>query len=185
MVYASEDLQNEHKGVLFGLKILEEMVRLQKENQSLAIEDARGIVQFLQLFADKCHHGKEEQMYFPSLEAVGVGNQKGPIGQMLLEHIEGRKYIAQMAQAVDGSFKADDFARGAMDYITLMRDHIEKENTVLFPMGDKLLPADKQAQLLHAFETFEEEVMGPGTHEKLHGMLNQFEEKYLKKPDSM
>ncbi|NLC93837.1 MAG: hypothetical protein GX677_10380 [Treponema sp.] len=62
----------------------------------------------------------------------------------------------------------------------MMRAHIEKENKVLFPMGDKLLPMNEQEHLLTQFEEFEEEVMGKGTHEKLHETLHRLEKKYLK-----
>lgn len=61
-----------------------------------------------------------------------------------------------------------------------MRSHINKENRVLFPLGDKIIPIDEQKLLLNQFEEFEEKVMGKGTHEKLHGLLHNFEIKYLK-----
>lgn len=181
MTYASEDLRNEHEGILFGLKILEQMVKTEKETGQLDVKDIDDMVHFLQLFADKCHHGKEEGLMFPAMEAVGIPNERGPIGQMLLEHNEGRKYIAEMRASIDnGALQTGRFTEAATGYIQLMRAHIEKENTVLFPMGDQMLPQDKQIQLLQQFEEFEEEVMGKGTHDKLHETLHRFEEKYLK-----
>ena len=72
------------------------------------------------------------------------------------------------------------FVENAENYIELLRNHIDRENTVLFPMGDKLLAKNIQEELLEKFEVFEEEVMGKGTHEKLHAMLHKFEKKYLK-----
>jgi len=61
----------------------------------------------------------------------------------------------------------------------LLREHIQKENTVLFPMADRILPDDRQQQLLEQFETFEEEVIGKGIHERLHETLHKLGEKYL------
>jgi len=66
-----------------------------------------------------------------------------------------------------------------MNYINLLRNHINKENKVLFPIGDKKIPQDVQAQLLESFEKFETAVMGVGTHDKLHDLLHKFEKKYL------
>jgi hemerythrin-like domain-containing protein len=181
MKYASEDLRNEHEGILFGLKILEQMVKREKDTGQLDGKDMDDIVHFLQVFADKCHHGKEEGLMFPAMEAVGIPNGGGPIGQMLFEHTEGRKYIAEMRASIDnGALQASKFTEAAAGYTYLMRAHIEKENTVLFPMGDRMLPQDVQKQLLRQFEEFEEEVMGKGTHDKLHETLHRFEEKYLK-----
>ncbi len=181
MKYASEDLRNEHEGVLFGLDILEEMANTVKQSRAVDPKDIDDMVNFLRLFADKCHHGKEENLMFPAMEMVGIPNKGGPIGQMLIEHNQGRQYIAEMEASISsGILHADRFTEAATGYINLMRAHIEKENTVLFPMGDKMLPMNEQEHLLNQFEVFEEEVMGKDTHEKLHETLHRFEKKYLK-----
>ncbi|AGA69003.1 hypothetical protein Desdi_1510 [Desulfitobacterium dichloroeliminans LMG P-21439] len=181
MMYASEDLRDEHKGILFGLEILEQMVNTFKLSGTVDTKDIDEMVHFLRLFADKCHHGKEEGLMFPAMEKVGIPNERGPIGQMLVEHNQGRQYIAEMGKSTENSSSLGNlFTEAATGYINLMRAHIEKENSVLFPMGDQKIPMDVQTQLLVQFEEFEEEVMGEGTHEKLHETLHKFEEKYLK-----
>ena len=181
MKYASEDLRNEHEGVLFGLEILEQISNTAMKSNSADIRDINDMINFLRLFADKCHHGKEENLLFPAMEKVGIPNEGGPIGQMLAEHNQGRQLIAEMGASVtDSVLQAKRFAQASTGYINLMRAHIEKENKVLFPMGDKLLPMNEQEHLLTQFEEFEEEVMGKGTHEKLHETLHRLEKKYRK-----
>jgi len=180
MTYASQDLINEHEGILFGLKILDKMRGMIGTKERLDPLDAGEMVEFFKLFADKCHHGKEEGLLFPEMEKAGIKNAGGPIGQMLAEHVEGRKHVSRMAGAFEGNrFDAESFANAASDYILLLRSHIEKENQVLFPMGDKAIPIEIQNELLEKFEKHEEEVMGRGTHEKLHELLRRFEKKYL------
>lgn len=181
MKYASEDLLNEHEGILFGLRILEKITELLKKGKKIEKKEISEIVNFFKLFADKCHHGKEEGLLFPAMENVGIKKENGPIGQMLVEHSTSRKYIFQMTEAHEfKTFDKELFIKSASQYILLLRSHIEKENTILFPMGDKLIPRDQQKKLLELFEKHEEEVMGKGTHEKLHEMLNVFQKKYLK-----
>jgi hemerythrin-like domain-containing protein len=34
---------------------------------------------FLKEFADRCHHGKEEDFLFPALEKAGIKKEGGPI----------------------------------------------------------------------------------------------------------
>lgn len=180
MIYASEDLINEHKGILTGLNILEKMAESLKDNKHVELEDIKEMVNFIKIFADKCHHGKEEGLLFPAMEKAGIKNENGPIGELLAEHVIGRKHVAQMLESLEGElFKTDDFIQAATDYVTLLRAHIIKENTEVFPMGDKLIPPEEQKQLLEQFEEFEETVMGKGTHEKLHEMLHQFKNKYM------
>jgi len=179
MKYASEDLKNEHEGILFGLKILEKMVKGLQEGKTIPIEDMKDMTQFLQLFADKCHHGKEEGLMFPAMEKAGIPNAGGPIGEMLSEHEQGRKYIKSMKESVEQSaLDKNKWTQNAIDYIKLLRTHIDKENKILFPLADQKIPMEKQAQLIELFEEHEETVMGKGTHEKLHEMLHQFKKKY-------
>lgn len=180
MNYASSDLKNEHEGILYGLKILERMVLLLKNNENIETDDFRNMIDFFKLFADKCHHGKEENLFFPELEKAGIQNQNGPIGEMLIEHAEARKYIAQISESLGENFiKKDEFIANASNYIELLRAHINKENTILFPLADTKIPAVKQTELLTLFEEFEETVMGIGTHERLHKVLHRYDEKYL------
>ncbi len=180
MKRASEDLVNEHEGILFGLRILEKMRERLEGSGTADMGDLKDMVNFLRLFADKCHHGKEEGLLFPAMEKVGIPREKGPIGQMLYEHQVGRQYIAEMSNALgEDVVERKAFADSAERYIGLLRSHIEKENKILFPMGDQRIAEADQERLIEAFEQFEEEVMGPGTHERLHKMLQTFEEKYL------
>jgi len=46
-----------------------------------------------------------------------------------------------------------------------LRSHIVKENTVLFPIADKMIAIEEQKEMLVSFEDYKEKVMGKGTHE--------------------
>ncbi|NMB63505.1 MAG: hypothetical protein GYA16_01410 [Spirochaetes bacterium] len=101
MNYASEDLIQEHEGILYGLQILEKMVERYNRTKSINVDEVNEIINFFKLFADKCHHGKEEGLLFPEMEKAGIPKENGPIGQMLYEHDEGRKYIKSMEEGLD------------------------------------------------------------------------------------
>ena len=180
MTYASEDLRTEHVAIMQGLDILEQMVKALKKKGTLDTLDTNDMMNFLHLFADKCHNGKEEGIMFPAMETAGISSEKGLIGQLLHEHTQGRQFVANIGASVqNGALNQAEFAEAATAYISLMRTHIKKENDVLFPMGDKALPSKEQAQLLTQFEIFEEEVIGEGVHERLHETLHRLEKKYL------
>ena len=68
----------------------------------------------------------------------------------------------------------------AMNYIKLLREHIEKENTVLFVIADSKIPEAKQAEMLKGFEEIEEKRVGHGKHEEFHKMLHSLRDEYLK-----
>jgi hemerythrin-like domain-containing protein len=105
------------------------------------------------------------------MEAHGIPNEGGPIGMMLAEHEEGRSYVRAMFEAVGKIEGGDPSAQAALfenakQYLRLLREHIQKEDDILFRMADEVIPEDEQRQLLKDFETHEAEEMGAGVHEK-------------------
>jgi hemerythrin-like domain-containing protein len=179
MSAAIDDLKHEHEAILFTLKVMERMIAKIRSGEVLEAGDPPAVLAFLREFADKCHHGKEEGILFPALEAAGVPREGGPIGQMLLEHEEGRGYIRRMAAALSGGGDLPAFAKEAEGYVDLLRRHIEKENAVLFPMGERALGEAALAAIAERFEEHEETVIGAGRHEELHAVLEGFEKRYM------
>ena len=177
---ASEDLRNEHELIIVTLHVLDQVVRQITQGEQVDVTDLQDIIGFLSEFADKCHHGKEEGFYFPALEKAGIPKEGGPIGVMLAEHDLGRSNIRQMRESVSGAnIDLQTFAQAAMSYTSLMSNHIEKENNVLFMMGDMRLPEETQKELLEKFEEHEKNVIGEGRHQELHALLEKLEQKYL------
>jgi hemerythrin-like domain-containing protein len=179
METASQDLIHEHRAILGALSVLEKMYEAAKNDKELAREDIEKIIEFLKVFADKCHHGKEEDFLFPALEEVGVKNQNGPLGVMLAQHKQGREFIQRMQESI-GSETIDKkaFIDSASSYVDLLRNHIEKEETILFPLGDAKFLKSKQQELLNDFDTLEKKVIGEGKHEEYHALLEKFKNKY-------
>ena len=58
-------------------------------------------------------------------------------------------------------------------YVKLLKEHITKEDNVLFAMADKILTAGDQTALSEAFEKAETDEMGEGTHEKYHQLAQE------------
>ncbi len=180
---ATADLMKEHEGISLMLTI---MTRVASAIQRGAVkqQDLDQIVEFLQGFADHCHHGKEERILFPELERLGIPRDGGPIGVMLLEHQVGREIIARMRQAVvryqgGETDAAADIAEEMQRYVSLLINHISKENNILFPMADRVLDARLDAEIAEKFETLEVEEIGEGQHEEYHRLLKQLKERYI------
>ena len=181
----TEELKQEHQGILLMLRVLDRVAAKIESGAKTEIDHLERMVEFLRVFADRCHHGKEEDLLFPAMEKAGIPRERGPIGVMLLEHEEGRGYIRAMVDALARNKKGEsvalqDFAKGARNYINLLTQHIQKEDQVLFPMGERVLPKEIQAKLAEGFEKIEMERIGAGTHEKFHKLLEELEKKYLK-----
>jgi hemerythrin-like domain-containing protein len=161
-------LSDEHRVIERVLVALEKLTSRPIKG---SFESWKKALDFLRHFADQCHHYKEEKVLFPALEEHGVPGDGGPVGMMLIEHEEGRSYVRGMAAALVQIEEGDPSAANALfenakNYLRLLREHIQKEDDILFRMADEVIPADEQKQLLKAFETHEAEEMGIGAHEK-------------------
>lgn len=181
---ATDQLIQEHQAVLLMLQILEAINSDLDRGIQPDADEMDSVIDFLKGFVDKCHHGKEEDILFPELEARSVPNTNGPIGVMLSEHQQGRVLIKGMAEALN-LFKAGlldsiskQFVPNSRQYTELLRNHIAKENQVLFKMADSLIDEADQNELYEKFEELENERMGPGQHEAYHHLLHKLAKKY-------
>ncbi len=161
-------LSAEHRVIERVLDAVEELTRRPVRG---SLEGWKKALDFIRNFADQCHHCKEEQVLFPALERHGIPKDGGPVGMMLTEHEEARSYVRGMAAAMAQIEAGETSATNALfdnakSYLRLLREHIQKEDDVLFRMADVVIPEGEQRQLLQSFEAHEAEEMGAGTHEK-------------------
>jgi hemerythrin-like domain-containing protein len=155
-------LKNEHRVIEHVLDCLERLADRCGIRGELDASSAREVIDFFQHFADRCHHAKEEQCLFPMLEAQSFPHVWGPTRVMLDEHEQGRRHLRDMAEAVEGAAAGNPlavqrFLRNAWAYICLLRQHIQKEDQVLFPLANRVLDAAEQQKLWASFDRLEEE----------------------------
>lgn len=116
-----------------------------------------GTIEFLRSFADRRHHGKEEQLLFPALARRGVPAQGCPIGGLTKEHEKGRAMVAEFADAIAAYETGEPSAkprlsaslRALADFYT---NHIWKEDQLLFPLALRLLTPEDNAELARDFK---------------------------------
>ena len=181
-------LTDEHRVIEVVLTCLEKITEEANSSGKLNEESATQAIDVIRTFADKCHHGKEENHLFATLVEKGVPKEGGPVGQMLVEHEQGRAFVKGMAdnipEAATGNSEAlRKFTQNSQGYVQLLRAHIQKEDGVLFPMANKILSEEDQVQLVKAFEVVESDHMGKGTHEKYLAIIASLAKKYSVKAE--
>jgi hemerythrin-like domain-containing protein len=144
---AIEVLDAEHRYILRVLDATEQAVARARAEQSADPAYFLQLAQFIEVFADGAHHAKEEDVLFRALEDFGLVADGGPIQCMLSEHVMGRDLRQRLATAARALAGGDRQALGelleaAAGYGELMRSHIRKEDVVLYPMAEQLLPED-------------------------------------------
>jgi hemerythrin-like domain-containing protein/uncharacterized protein (DUF2249 family) len=172
-------LKDEHTLILQALDALERKIAALEAGAAPDRAYFEKAVTFLRTFADQCHHGKEENLLFKTMVDQGFPLQGGPIAVMLSEHDTGRGFIRGLAEGAAGIGRdpaaAQQIIQNGRGYIRLLRAHIDKENTILFPMADSVLSPQDQAYLEKEFERFEAEETGAGVHEASLKLLEELQ----------
>jgi hemerythrin-like domain-containing protein len=163
-------LEEEHQfiqKVVGEIAVLVETLEVGKEVEEKTVQD---IVEFMRIFADKCHHGKEETHLFPALEKKGVPMRGCPLGALISEHQKGRGLVSQLAEATEAYITGSPMAKESLvkslrALTDLYPNHIWKEEYLAFPMADKILSAEEQRDLSEKFEMVEKEI-GLNVHQR-------------------
>jgi hemerythrin-like domain-containing protein len=181
---ATELLIQEHELIKQCLRIINIVCDKLESGEQVDSLHLEKIVTFIRNFADKYHHSKEEDILFDEMCKIGFSKESGPISVMLSEHDMGRKLVKEINNALELYQDGDKNATAvivemAQKYSTLLDQHIDKENKVLYPMADARLSQEQQKSMLEEFEKFEQQNLRPDKPEEFHKILNDLSAIYL------
>lgn len=175
---ATDILMQEHRLIEQVLDCLEEKACRLEDGEEISADFFIAAADFVAGFADGGHHRKEEDILFPAMTERDMPGDSGPVAVMLQEHEEGRRFTAGFRAAAeqmrDGDSVASmDVVRNALDYVNLLREHIMKEDNVLFPMAEQVLDADKMQEVSRAFEEIVAGEKASGHSEKYQALVDK------------
>jgi hemerythrin-like domain-containing protein len=148
----SRILSKEHENILRVVDALELEIEKLKD-KDIDIIFFKKVIDFIRNYADKFHHAKEEDILFKEFNKCAEEGcvHCNPVEQMLFEHDEGRKSVKMMELGLKESNK-NKIIEGARGYIQLIREHIFKEDNILYPMADEALSKNVQKIMLEKFK---------------------------------
>lgn len=117
-------------------------------------------VDFIRNFADRFHHAKEEDVLFEALVKNGMPRENSPIAAMLMEHGQGRAFVAAMEtaalEALNGQTgRGRIVADNALAYASLLREHIAKEDEILYPLAERVMPEIMRDGIIAGYDAAE------------------------------
>jgi len=150
-------LKHEHRIIERVLRALDGVCSRLEGGSAVPASVLLEILDFTTSFADGYHHGKEETMLFPALERRGIPREGGPLGMMEYEHQVERELASDLRLAADlyregDAAAANRFIEPARAYLGLLVGHIEKEDSILFKLGDAVLDDDDKDALMEGFK---------------------------------
>jgi hemerythrin-like domain-containing protein len=169
-VKCTDLLRQDHKIILRSLNVLQCIV--EGENERIDQTDTATLLRFLRIFADENHHMKEESVLFPELMRTSQA-EAGPLRHLLFEHSQERSVLEGLEEAFRRT-KTAEYVLFANRLTERVKNHIQKEDGILFPIVDVLISSELDEKVRAGFEKFQLDF-------SLLDDLQRLESKYLRK----
>jgi hemerythrin-like domain-containing protein len=156
----TQALVNEHRLILRMITLLELNAPLTAAGHYTNWQFYLDGVDFIRTYADRFHHAKEEDVLFEALVKNGMPRENSPIAAMLTEHDQGRAHVrtleAAAREALAGqSGRGAIIAEHALAYAALLREHIDKEDNILYPLAERVIPDTMRPGIVDGYATAE------------------------------
>jgi len=122
----------EHRLIERMIKVMDAKMAEMKTGRNADTAFIETAVDFIRTYADRCHHGKEEDILFRELKKKPIAEDHGRIMEELIEeHREGRKITGELVEAnaryLAGDSKAlEDILQCIQTLVDFYPGHIEK-----------------------------------------------------------
>ncbi|MBI4244829.1 MAG: hemerythrin domain-containing protein [Planctomycetes bacterium] len=140
-------LSSEHQTVL---------KKLDKFETALQEKDLKTINEIINFFENKLilHRRKEEEYLFKELEKYEE-IQAGPITCMLEEHKEEKELVSKLKNLIRTNPVKNtvEIQKTGLEIIHFLRNHIWKEDNVLFPLAEKTLSDEEKKRISVGFDS--------------------------------
>ncbi len=158
-----QELKHDHsviQEVVAGMSAVADLLDSGKQVDPSILGD---LVQFLAVFADHCHHAKEEQYLFPLLVTKADATTKRELQMLEHEHHSATQLVRELATASAAYIENPLVMRYRVvallrRLVELYPAHIWKEDYLLFPMAQQNLSAAEREDMADRFEDVEREV---------------------------
>ncbi len=156
----TQALVNEHRLILRMITLLERNAARTADGSYSNWKFYLDGVDFIRNFADRFHHAKEEDVLFEALVKNGMPRENSPIAAMLMEHDQGRAFVATMETAtleiLNGQTGRErTIADNALAYAALLREHIAKEDEILYPLAERVIPDTMRDDIIAGYAAAE------------------------------
>jgi len=171
-------LMIEHRLIERMIKLMaEEVVRIKQDNEP-NIEFINTAVDFIKTYADKLHHGKEEDILFRDLAKKKMSAEhKKTMDELIQEHILGRGNVKKLVEARDSYMQGvkpavKNILENMEILVKFYPKHIEKEDKHFFlPVMDYLNGKEKD-DMLKEFNEFDRKFI----HAKYNDIVSELEQ---------
>jgi hemerythrin-like domain-containing protein len=175
---ARGQLMIEHRLIERMLTIIQDTLAEVEKTKKIAPLFVDKAVDFIRTYADRTHHGKEEDILFRDLNNKGLSEaDRQVMNELIEEHVFGRSTTKALVEANtryrNGDSSAlEDVARCLRTLVDFYPKHIEKEDKVFFPASRAYFAEAEDQAMLAKFWDFDRQMI----HEKYKSVVDDLEE---------
>ena len=179
----TENLIKEHKKINELLDIMSKIALKIKLNDVFYPNDVEEIVNYLLIIIENSHHGKEDDVFYPELISSGIAKDTAPLSIINYEHTISKSYLKDISSCVVNCKIGNDFsgellADSLTNYVVVIKNHIQREEEVIFPIANEVLSAEKQYEISQRFEDIEQKYFSKSLNDQYTTLLNKLKIKY-------
>lgn len=149
-------LKHEHRIIEQALRGLEGLCTRLGLGEEVPLEAFNHLLDFLQIYADRFHHEKEEMYLFPALQESGLQIEGGPLGFLKQEHYAERQLLIELGVAITDFRHGQEQAKRrimgiARNYSRHLLSHMRREDAILFVLAEEILDEPAKTAINYAF----------------------------------
>ncbi len=184
-MYAVDLMMEEHQNIHYMLQVIDRICCGILEGADVDADEIRRIIDFIRKYADRHHHGKEEDFLFPRMvKDLGTVAENLITHGMLVEHDLGRDHVREAEEALNLYEKEPktehklQLIAHLMGYANLLQRHIEKENNVVYTFANNQLSEEAKEEVNQKCRDYERKPQSMITRELHLSFLKKMMEKY-------
>ena len=179
----TENLINEHKKINELLDIMSKIALKIKSKDVFYPNDVEEIVKYLINLIENSHHGKEDDVFYPELISSGIPKETAPLSIINYEHVISERYLKDISSCVVNCKIGNDFsgellADSLRNYVIAIKNHIQREEEIIFPIANEVFSVEKQNEILQRFDVIEQKYFSISFNDQFNKLLNELKIKY-------
>ena len=176
-------LREEHGVTMKMLAALQRFIAKAVDLEESDTKDLEALIEFFEIYVDRYHHGKEEQVLFPALSRTRTAGIDSLVNTLSEDHRGARTSMEQIksnAVTLHSSSEADryEFSQRVDLYVDFVRKHIRKENSELLPLIEQMLSDTERSQMAEQFYDVEKRTLGSSGLEVFLVSVRRLSQKY-------
>jgi hemerythrin-like domain-containing protein len=172
-------LMIEHRLIERMINVIQRILERVEQTHSIDSSFVDTAVDFIRVYADRTHHGKEEDILFRDLLKKDLSNEDRQLmDELIEEHIFGRSTTKALVEANMRYRRGDEAALGEVTthlktIVNFYPEHIKKEDVVCFPAFRVYFSEEEAQAMLVEFWEFDRKMI----HEKYTAVVKESEAK--------